>query len=113
MIPSGGVLRLLPKNNLVNNDCLTLILNSLLVQEQINRDCGGSVILHWRPEQVKETLIPILPEKVQEKIQQKSAESHALYKQSKRLLNCAKRAVEIAIEKGEKKALRWMEREAA
>jgi len=112
MIPSGGVLRLLPKSNLVNNDCLTLILNSLLVQEQINRDCGGSVILHWRPEQVKETLIPILPEKVQAKIQQKSAESHNLHKQSKRLLDCAKQAVEIAIEKGEKKALRWIEREA-
>lgn len=112
MIPSGGVLRLLPKSNLVNNDCLTLILNSLLVQEQINRDCGGSVILHWRPEQVKETLIPILPEKVQAKIQQKSAESHNLHKQSKRLLDCARQAVEIAIEKGEKKALRWIEREA-
>lgn len=114
MIPSGGILRLkvrTEKADKVNNEYLTLALNSILTKEQVNRDVGGSVILHWRPEQVKGTLIPILSEDKQTQIQQKVIESFNLRKQSKRLLECAKRAVEIAIDQDEKKAINWLEKE--
>ena len=77
------------------------MLNSVLVKEQINRDVGGSVILHWRPDQVKETVIPILAEEKQAEIQTKVIESFSLRKQTKHLLECVKRAVEIAIEQDE------------
>jgi hypothetical protein len=109
MIPSGGILRLKLKNKQINEDYLTLVLNSLIVQEQINRDVGGSIILHWRPDQVKETLIPILSEDKQSQILQKIAESFNLRKQSKHLLECAKRAVEIAIEQNEDTAIKWLQ----
>ena len=108
MIPSGGILRLKNKTDKVNNEYLTLILNSVLTQEQINRDVGGSVILHWRPNQVKETIIPILPKIKQTQIKQKITESFNLRKQSKHLLECAKRAVEIAIEQDEQTAMAWL-----
>lgn len=108
MIPSGGILRLQLKNKGINEDYLTLVFNSMIVKEQINRDVGGSVILHWRPEQVKETLIPILPEDKQSIIQQKVTDSFNLRKQSKHLLECAKRAVEIAIEQNEDAATEWL-----
>jgi hypothetical protein len=108
MIPSGGILRLKLKTKRVNEDYLTLVLNSMIVQEQINRDVGGSVILHWRPEQVRETLIPILSEDKQSQIQQKVTESFNLRKQSKHLLECAKRAVEISIEQNEDAASKWL-----
>ncbi len=108
MIPSGGILRLKLKDNQINEDYLTLVLNSMIVKEQINRDVGGSVILHWRPDQVKETLIPLLSKDKQNKIQQKISESFNLRKESKRLLECAKRAVEMAIEKDEKTAMKWI-----
>lgn len=111
MIPSGGILRLATKNNKINNEYLTLVLNSLLVGEQVKRDVGGSVILHWRPDQVKNVLIPILPLHKQNQIRQKITESFNLREKSKHLLECAKRAVEIAIEKDEKKALSWLERQ--
>lgn len=111
MIPSGGILRLNLKDKRVNADYLTLVLNSLIVKEQINRDVGGSVILHWRPDQVKQTLIPILDEYKQEEIQQKIKESSNLRKRSKHLLGCAKRAVEIAIEEDEETAMEWLEKE--
>ena len=52
MIPAGGILRLKSKTDKIGNEYLTLVLNSILTQEQINRDVGGSVILHWRPDQV-------------------------------------------------------------
>lgn len=108
MIPSGGILRLKSKTNKANNEYLTLVLNSILVKEQINRDVGGSIILHWRPDQVKETVIPILADNKQTEIQQKVIESLSLRKQSKHLLECAKRTVEIAIEQDEQTAIDWL-----
>ena len=109
MIPSGGILRLKNKTDKVNNEYLMLALNSMLTKEQVNRDVGGSVILHWRPEQVKETIIPLLPEEIQSEIQEKITASFDLRKQSKHLLESAKRAVEIAIEEDEQTALKWLD----
>lgn len=111
MIPSGGILRLKLKTTQVNEDYLALVLNSLLVKEQIKRDVGGSVILHWRPDQVKETLIPILSKDKQLHIQQKITESFNMRSQSKHLLECAKRAVEMAIEKNEATAIKWLNKQ--
>ena len=111
MIPSGGILRLKSKTDRVDNEYLTLVLNSILIKEQANRDVGGSLIPHWRPEQVKATVIPILPEEKQNQIQQKVIASFNLRKQSKHLLECAKRAVEIAIEQDEQTATYWLENE--
>ncbi len=42
-------------------------------------------------------------------IQQKVTETFSLRKQSKQLLENAKRAVEIAIEQNENKAIQWLE----
>ncbi|MCK5696776.1 MAG: hypothetical protein KAI02_01350 [Gammaproteobacteria bacterium] len=111
MIPSGGILRLKSKNDKVNNEYLTLVLNSVLTQEQVKRDVGGSIILHWRPDQVKETVIPILSEEKQIEIQEKITESFTLRNQSKHLLECAKQAVEMAIEQNEKTALNWLKKQ--
>ena len=109
MIPSGGILRLKSKTDIVNNEYLTLVLNSITTREQANRDAGGSIILHWRPDQVEEIVIPILSNKKQIEIQQKVSDSSNLCDQSKYLLKFSKRAVEIAIEKGEQSAINWLE----
>ncbi|MDA8009029.1 MAG: restriction endonuclease subunit S [Alphaproteobacteria bacterium] len=109
MIPSGGILRLKSKKTgKVNGEYLALVLNSVLTKEQVERDVGGSVILHWRPEQVKNLLIPILPKGKQTAIQEKIVKSSGLRARSKHLLNCAKTAVELAMEKDEKAAMRWL-----
>ena len=85
------------------------MLNSILTQELVNRDVGGSVILHWRPDQVANTIIPILPQEKQTEIQQKVVESFRLRNRAKHLLECAKSAVEIAIEQDEQAAIEWLE----
>lgn len=113
MIPSGGILRLKKKIDTINHEYLTLVLNSTLTQEQVNRDVGGSVILHWRTDQIQGTMIPILPDEKQTQIQQKVIESFNLRHQSKHLLECAKRAVEIAIEQDEHTAIDWLETETS
>lgn len=65
---------------------------------QIERDGGGSVITHWRPEQIKNLLIPILPSQIQQKITSLVRHSHEARKEAKELLEKAKRKVENAIE---------------
>ena len=109
MIPAGGILRLKNKSDKINNEYLTLVLNSILTQEQVNRDVGGSVILHWRPDQVAGTIIPILHQDKQTEIEQKVLESFNGRKRAKDLLEHAKRAVEIAIEQDEQTAIDWLE----
>lgn len=113
MIAAGGILRLWLNDARVNADYLTLALNSMLTRMQAERDAGGSVIRHWRPDQIAATLIPILPPALQSEIQHAVAESFALRQLSRQLLDTAKRGVEIAIEQGEPAAMAWLEAERA
>lgn len=111
MIVSGGILRLEMDNKQMLQEYLTLVLNSVIVQKQIERDAGGSIINHWRPDQVKATIVPILKEDKQVEIKELVEKSFNDRKLSKSLLEIAKRGVEIAIEKNEKYAHAWIDTE--
>ncbi len=67
---------------------------------QVERDAGGSIIIHWKPEQIKNLLIPILPKPTQQKIADLVRKSHESRKKAKELLEGAKQKVESLIEKG-------------
>jgi len=112
MIVSGGILRLkIDNQQKVLSEYLTLVLNSVVVQKQIERDAGGSIINHWRPDQAKATIIPILGNSKQKKITELVGKSFSSRKLSKSLLEIAKRGVEMAIEKDEEKAEKWIDTE--
>lgn len=105
IITSGAILHLTIKDDSVMPDYLTLVLNSIVVKMQAERDAGGSVIQHWKPSEIEKVVIPILDNEVQVQITEKVKESFALRKKSVRLLELAKTAVELAIEQGEDKAM--------
>lgn len=112
MIPSGGILRLrLKDENILLPEYLTLVLNSIIVQKQIERDIGGSVINHWLVDQVKSALIPILPIDKQSNIAKMINKSFSNCETSKKLLDIAKRGVEMAIEQDENSAEYWIKSE--
>jgi len=112
MIPSSGILRLTVKDaDKIIPEYFTLVLNSVIVQKQIKRDVGGSVINHWLVDQVKNTIIPVLDDSVQKEISGKIAESFLKRKQSRSLLEIAKSGVEMAIEKSEADAMKWINQE--
>ncbi len=113
MIVSGGILRLKMESKQVLPEYLTLVLNSAIVQKQIERDAGGSIINHWRPDQVKATLIPVLKDGKQKEIKDLVEKSFSDRKLSKSLLEIAKRGVEMAIEKDEHEAEKWIKNEVA
>lgn len=107
-IVSGAFLRLKPKVK-INNNYLALVLNSFYCKAQIERMSGGAIIAHLKPENVMKIKIPMLPEKKQEGLASKVLEALRLRQEAKILLEKAKRAVEIFIEKDEEKALEYLE----
>jgi restriction endonuclease S subunit len=108
-VTSGALLHLKAKKiSSVVPDYLTLVLNSLIVQLQAERDAGGSIIQHWKPSEIENVVIPILPNTVQQTISIKVQQSFTLRRQSEQLLERAKQAVEMAIEQGEDTAMKWL-----
>ena len=98
-ITSGALLHLSVFNKDYNPDYLTLVLNSIVVQMQAERDSNGAIIQHWKPSEIEQVIIPKLPKPIQESISAKIQESFALKAESKRLLDEAKKMVEREIEK--------------
>lgn len=99
-ITSGALLHLSVFNQDYTPDYLTLVLNSIVVQMQAERDSNGAIIQHWKPSEIEQIIIPKLPKPIQETISAKIQESFALKTESKRLLDEAKMLVEREIEKG-------------
>lgn len=101
IITSGALLHLDIRNENILPDYLTLILNSIVTQLQAERDSNGAIIQHWKLDDIKKIIVPVLPMQIQSLIAEKVQKSFALRKQSKRLLEQAKRMVEEEIEKKE------------
>lgn len=97
VITSGAIVHLNITDKEVLPDYLTLVLNSAIVKLQAERDAGGSIIQHWKPSEIEEVIIPILPMANQIKISEMLQQSFSLRKESKRLLQEAIQIVETAI----------------
>ena len=109
IVTSSGILHLTVKDASVLPDYLALVLNSKIVRLQAERCAGGSIIQHWKQSEIANVTIPILPISCQQQIAAKVHESFALRRKSKALLECARQAVEMAIEQGEEHALKWLQ----
>ena len=107
-IISSGILKLKINESEINKEYLALCINCLIGKMQIERDGGGSVIVHWRPDQVKKLKIPILPDKTQKKITLLVQQSHETRNKAKQLLEIAEKVVEAAIERNEKEAMKFI-----
>ena len=108
VITSGALLHLSVIDNEFLPDYLTLVLNSLIVKLQAERDAGGSIIQHWKPSEIEQVVIPLLDIDKQQEISSLIQESFVLKHQSEHLLEVAKRAIEIAIEEDEEKAIEYI-----
>lgn len=98
VITSGAILHLSVKDKAVLPDYLTLLLNSPIVRMQAERDAGGSIIQHWKPSEIEQVVIPILPAHMQQELSERVSKSFALRRESKAQLDAAKLIVEQAIE---------------
>ncbi|AGQ42010.1 restriction endonuclease subunit S [Mannheimia haemolytica] len=98
VITSGAIVHLELKTDEVLPDYLALALNSPAVQLQAERDAGGSIIQHWKPSEILDVVIPVLPKNIQQTISDKVQQSFALRVESEVLLEKAKILVEQEIE---------------
>ena len=111
-ITSGALLHLTVKDkSFILPDYLTLVLNSKVVQMQAEQDANGAIIQHWKPDDIKKVIVPVVALDIQEKIAAQVKESFRLRSESEKFLSMAKRAVELAIERGEDFALKFLEEE--
>jgi len=97
-IIAGGILRLILKED-IEPEYLALCINSIIGQMQIAQDSGGSVIAHWKPEEIKKLRVPVILKPAQKNIADLVHQSHQARKKAKELLGKAKREVEDFIEK--------------
>ena len=94
-----------------NSETLLVLLKSIAGQLQLRKGCSGTILTAINKDEFGKIALPRIVEEKQAQIQQVVTESFTLRKKSKHLLECSKRAVEIAIEQGEQTAVNWLENE--
>ena len=97
------------KSDVLNSETLLVFLKSSAGQLQLKKGCSGTILTAINREEFGRIVIPFIKTDKQAEIQQKVIKSFNLCKHAKDLLECAKRAVEIAIEQDEQTAINWLE----
>ena len=105
----SGAFCVLRENGRINKETLLACLRSKLFLTWSLKPNTGTSYPTLDDDDILDFPIPFLSEDKQSEIQQTVVESFNLRKQTKDLLECAKRAVEIAIEQDEQTAIDWLE----
>ena len=96
----------------MNSETLLVLMKSTIGQLQLKRGCSGTILTAIGKDETSNIVFPIIRRETQIEIRQRVTEAFALRRRSKHLLECAKRAVEIAIEQDEQTALAWLKSQA-
>jgi restriction endonuclease S subunit len=95
----------------INSETLLVLLKSLVGQFQLKKGCSGTILTAIGEDEFKRIILPDLPASIQSDIKKKITEMYTAKALSKRLLDIAKRGVEMAIEKDEQDAQKWIDEE--
>ncbi len=99
------------KSNALKSETLLVLLKSIVGQMQLKKGCNGTILTAISKDEFRNIVLPLVAEETQADIRVMVRESFDLRQQSKRLLEYAKRAVEIAIEQDEQTAIAWLDSE--
>ena len=102
------VLAIRKNSNKINDEFLHLYLDSFIFQKFIKRECGGGAQENISQEFIENLKIPLIKNKIQEKIKDLIENSQQQKENSKKLLEISKKAVEIFIEENEEKGLKYI-----
>ena len=92
----------------INSETLLVLFKSSLMQNLLKQGCSGTILTAINKAEFQNIPVPIIEDGVQTEIGVLVKESFSLKAENERLLNVAKRAVEIAIEQDESAALDWL-----
>ncbi len=96
-------------SNKINPQTLLVLLKSPIGQEQLKKGCSGTILTAINKDEIGKIVLPVVDSGIQHQIKRNITESLNLRRQSKHLLECAKKAVEMAIENDEETAMQWLE----
>lgn len=95
----------------INAETLLVFLKSKAGQLQLKKRCSGTILTAIGRDEFEKLIIPKVDEKIQDEIKEKIEEMYRAKMLSNNLLDIAKRSVELAIEKDEKTAEKWIDGE--
>lgn len=93
----------------VESGYLLALVKSIVVREQMACEAAGTILAAVPTKNLKNIIVPKIPPAKRQEVDDLVHQSHAAQQQAKDLLETAKRAVEIAIEEGEEKAVAFLE----
>ncbi len=93
---------------MLNSETLLALLKSPVGQMQLKKGCSGTILSAINRGEFSQIVLPLIAPESQGEIREQVAEAAALRRQSRRLLELAKGAVELAIERDEAAALGWL-----
>ena len=96
-------------SEIMNSETLLVLFKSELMQNIMKQACSGTILTAMNRDEFLNIPVPLIETKIQKEIKEFITESFRLKKESENLLEAAKRAVEIAIEEGEGKALEMID----
>ncbi|MYH80710.1 restriction endonuclease subunit S [Candidatus Poribacteria bacterium] len=97
------------QSDVLNSKVLLVLLKSIVGQLQLKKRCSGTILTAINKVECSKIALPKIKKDKQSEIEQNVDESFNLREHAKDLLECAKRAVEIAIEQDEQTAIRCLE----
>jgi restriction endonuclease S subunit len=92
-------------SNKINSETLLVLFKSKLMQNLLKQGCSGTILTAINKNEFQNIPVPLIDKDTQFQISELIQESFRLKKESEQLLDLAKRAVEIAIEEGEERAM--------
>lgn len=92
----------------INSETLLVLFKSELMQNILKQNCSGTILTGINKDEFSNIPIPLIDSKVQSEIAKLIQESFGLKQKSEKLLEVAKRSVEIAIEENEQVALKYI-----
>lgn len=89
----------------INSETLLVLFKNSIFQKILKQNCSGTILTAMNKDEFLNIIIPIIDKTIQIQIEEKIKKSFELKEESKKLLDLAKQAVEIAIEKDENEAI--------
>lgn len=93
----------------INSETLLVLFKSTLMQNLLKQGCSGTILTAINKTEFQNIPVPIIESGAQTEIAALVKESFSLKAESERLLDVAKRAVEIAIEQDEGAGMAYIE----
>ena len=92
-----------------NSETLLVLLKSKPLQMLLKRGCSGTILTNITKDEFLQIPLPDISVSTQDAVKEKVSTAYVLRDKSKELLECAKLAVEMAIENDEATAITWLE----